>query len=242
MALPSLTADLFQGRSSHPLHCALRLPIHIIKLAHLACSAHSVHLASLNQLHSITFTQEEALAFKRLQIQANLYLHSQGLSSYAIYYLTPNMLLPYQNIDQTENCNQVETMSPKKNKSKKSKRKKGANAPKSQDHASDNLETPVDLNNSELVHPVFEDKTSCLVDNRTIDPFASLSIDRQKAEAALEGLSPTQTRSLLDLCAAYEDKLQSVREIYEDVLQSLHLRIYLVSEENDRLKEEMKKS
>jgi hypothetical protein len=90
--------SFYDGKSSHPIHKMLKIPIYIVKIAHLIGTREQKDLVKNNQKHLIRFDEREKKMFTILQIMAHNYMHKMNLQrSFSLqkYELSPNLLLPY---------------------------------------------------------------------------------------------------------------------------------------------------
>lgn len=89
--------SFYHGQSSNLIHLAMKLPLSIIKIAHLSCRPLNIYLARNNKFEQIVFTTDEEQRFARCTIFANKFLSSKGLATLPLIHLTPRMLLDYEN-------------------------------------------------------------------------------------------------------------------------------------------------
>lgn len=89
-------SSFYYGESCNPIHRAMKLPIAVIKIAHLVCRPLNIYLARNSKFDQIVFTNEEEQHFARCIITANKHLSAHGMTTLPLIHLTPRMLLDYQ--------------------------------------------------------------------------------------------------------------------------------------------------
>eukprot|EP01040_Poterioochromonas_malhamensis_P017424 gene17424-20017_t len=89
--------SFFDGESHHPIHRALKIPIHILRIAHLIASDEQKELVNNGQKQDVIFTEYQVKLFHILQLMAGNFLSKYNLHGLAVTQrveLSPNLLLP----------------------------------------------------------------------------------------------------------------------------------------------------
>ncbi len=89
--------SFFDGESHHPIHRALKIPIHILRIAHLIATEEQKELVKNGQKHDVIFTEYQVKLFHILQLMAGNFLSKYNLHGLAVTQrveLSPNLLLP----------------------------------------------------------------------------------------------------------------------------------------------------
>lgn len=218
--------DFFIGTSTNPLHLAMKIPFHIIKLAHLSSLEQNLEYALNNELEKISFSVEEKRKFVSSQIAANNFLQSHGQESYSIYHLTPRLLLPFQVKDispidpkqQSTIINiEIQDGSKRKKKKKKSKSKVIKDV--------ETISSPDDH---------FEPNTI------NYNYFNNLSIPKESVEKIVKVLPQSSHEAIKDLCNYYEDYILDLREKLESAIVSSNFKLYLANNQIENLQEALK--
>lgn len=218
-----------QASSINPVHREMRLPLVVIKLAHMSVSPRALLLARNGQLQDVVVSAAENAKFKMLQITANVFLQQNGRLGHGVYSLTPRMLLPH--------CNEPSAASKRRNKKKRTSAGGTiACGVQAQTVESSTLITcALDQGAEQMKHEALAANVSapsCHHHNWYN------ALPQESVQRALQGVPADFHPACHELCQLYEEHIQSMRDTYESVIQSLNLRLYVANHELEQLQEE----
>lgn len=205
--------QFFDGVSDNPVHQAMFLPLPSIKLAHLSSSEDNRNNARNGLLEKICISDAEQKKFAYMQIAANNYLKSKGQVPLPLLHLTPRMLLPFEKppvIDCvntfTVDCSHSK-LETSKSGLKRSRRKK--------------------KKGGEELQCNFQLQTGASLVSSSVYP---------NIHSVLERMPPESKNLIGEICNLYERELLNIREHYENIIQSLNLRLYIAQDDIEQMK------
>jgi hypothetical protein len=199
--------QFFNGISDNPVHQAMLLPLPSIKLAHLSSSEDNRNNAINGLLEKICFSDAEQKKFAYMQIAANNYLKCKGHVPLPLLHLTPRMLLPFEKPPVID-C--VNTFTVDCSHSKLETSNAGLKrSRRKKKKGGEELQTGTSLVSSS-VYP--------------------------NIHSVLERMPPESKNLIGEICNLYERELLNIREHYENVIQSLNLRLYIAQDDIEQMK------
>eukprot|EP01040_Poterioochromonas_malhamensis_P010532 gene10532-11468_t len=156
--------SFFDGESHHPIHRALKIPIHILRIAHLIASDEQKELVNNGQKQDVIFTEYQVKLFHILQLMAGNFLSKYNLHGLAVTQrveLSPNLLLPIIEegeadpaasrilpLTDKKNINESATTNPTTSSKKKKKKstKKVKSLPVEEEKTDDTALNPITIN------------------------------------------------------------------------------------------------